>query len=134
MGSAKCCWLVCLNATLRWPAGRFEVCGKTSLQPRQAGIVNILGSLDLALLHQLYTSVIRYKEGQLNHLSTANPTIWECSLMTQEVSNPHSIPVCSLVLTYQYHNYQSTYVHDLAQPPRNHKSSKSSTVCSGHTV
>ena len=41
-------------------AGRLEVCANLSLA--KAGIVNILGSLELVTLRQLHTSMIRYRE------------------------------------------------------------------------
>lgn len=44
----------------RQAAGRLEVCA--NLSAAKAGIVNILGSLELVMLRQLHTAMIRYTE------------------------------------------------------------------------
>lgn len=64
---------------LRRQAGWLEVCANVTLA--KAGIVNILGSLELVASCQPNAATVRYEGGQLKDLLTTRPTIWGWCLM-----------------------------------------------------
>lgn len=95
-----------------------------SLSPRQESLT-FWGLWSLLLrVNCRASSMIRYKRGQLNHLSAARPTISEWCLMAWGISNSHCNPVHTLTRTCQYFKHHSNYVHDRAQPSWHHQNKK----------